>query len=92
MTMSDENRKLDGNAAGGLLGEIFAWEMTTAVSTCASCGATGAVATVEVYVRAPGMVLRCPACGGVLLRAVRDDGRVWLDARGISCLELRAPA
>jgi Family of unknown function (DUF6510) len=33
----DENR-LDGNAAGGLLGEIFPYEMTTAQVTCSSCG------------------------------------------------------
>ncbi|HSK16396.1 MAG TPA: DUF6510 family protein [Gaiellaceae bacterium] len=90
--MRDEDLRLDGNAAGGLLGEIFAWEMTTATSTCAGCGATGAVATLEAYVHAPGTVLRCPACGAVLLRAARENGRVWLDARGISCLELRAPA
>jgi hypothetical protein len=32
----DEHR-LDGNAAGGLLGEIFPFEMTTAQVTCANC-------------------------------------------------------
>ena len=29
---------LDGNAVAGLLQEVFAVEMTTAVGTCASCG------------------------------------------------------
>jgi hypothetical protein len=30
--------RLDGNAVGGLLGEIFPFEMTTAQVTCANCG------------------------------------------------------
>jgi hypothetical protein len=90
--MEDADLRLDGNAVGGLLGEIFAWEMTTARGTCASCGAVGEVATLVVYAQAPGTVLRCPACGAVLLRIVRAGQRLWLDARGVSCLELRAPA
>ena len=30
---------LDGNAIAGVLGELFAVEMTTAVGTCGSCEA-----------------------------------------------------
>jgi predicted RNA-binding Zn-ribbon protein involved in translation (DUF1610 family) len=90
--MDDADLKLDGNAVGGLLREVFAWEMTTARGTCASCGAVGEVATLVVYAQAPGTVLRCPACGAVLLRIVRAGERLWLDARGLSCLELQTPA
>ena len=90
--MEDADLRLDGNAVGGLLGEVFAWETTAARGTCASCGAVGEVATLVVYAHAPGTVLRCPACGSVLLRIVRSRDRLWLDARGVSCLELRAPA
>jgi ribosomal protein S27E len=90
--MEDADLRLDGNAAGGLLGEVFAWEATAARGTCASCGAVGEVAALVVYAHAPGTVLRCPACGSVLLRIVRSADRLWLDARGLSCLELRAPA
>ena len=89
--MEDADLRLDGNAVGGLLGEVFAWETTTARGTCASCGAVGEVATLVVYAQAPGTVLRCPACGAVLLRVVQAGERLWLDARGISSLELRAP-
>jgi hypothetical protein len=32
---------LDGNAAAGLLAEVFTVEATTAVVTCAGCGASG---------------------------------------------------
>jgi Family of unknown function (DUF6510) len=81
--------KLDGNAIGGLLGEIFAIEMTTAESTCGGCGNVSAVGGVDVYMNAPGVVVRCQACGQVLMRIVHGPGRYWIDLSGISCLELR---
>jgi len=87
--MDDGDLRLDGNAVGGLLGDVFGRETTTARGTCGSCGAVGEVATLVVYAHAPGTVLRCPACGAVLLRIVRDGERLWLDARGLRCLELR---
>lgn len=90
--MDETELRLDGNAAGGVLGEIFALEITAAEGTCVSCGATAEVGAVVVYVHAPGTVLRCPRCSSVLLRVVRGPDRVWLDARGISCLELRPDA
>ncbi len=33
---------LDGNAAAGVMAEVFQLEMTMAVTTCASCGAVTA--------------------------------------------------
>ena len=50
--------RLDGNAIGGVLAEIFGTEMTVAVGVCGSCGATGPVAELHVYMRAPGIVVR----------------------------------
>ena len=38
--MQDNDLRLDGNAAGGLLNEIFPFEMTAAEATCGGCGAT----------------------------------------------------
>jgi uncharacterized protein DUF6510 len=92
MTIEQSDMKLDGNAIGGLLAEIFNVEMTTAEGTCAGCGAVNAVARVDVYVNAPGTVVRCPGCGGVLMRIVRGPGRYWIDMSGIRTLELIAPA
>jgi len=86
--MAIDDMKLDGNAIGGLLREVFALEMTAAEGTCAGCGAVNALARVDVYVHAPGTVVRCPGCGGVLLRIVRGGGRYWLDMTGIRSLEL----
>ena len=87
MEMAD--LKLDGNAIGGLLGEIFVEELTIARSTCGSCGAVREVGALSVYAQAPGAVMRCPGCEAVLLRVVRDEGRIWLELQGVSCLELR---
>ena len=89
--MEESELRLDGNAAAGLLQEVFAFEVTAARGTCASCGAVGEVATLVLYAHAPGLVLRCPACGAVVLRVVRGRDRVWLDARGLSSLELAPP-
>lgn len=89
--MEQSELKLDGNAIGGLLGEIFALEMTTAETTCGGCGTVNAVGRVDVYVNAPGVVVRCPACQNVLMRVVHGKGRYWVDLTGTRCLEFAAP-
>ncbi len=80
--------KLDGNAAAGLLQEVFALEVTAAASTCDGCGAVEAVGALAVYAHAPGTVLRCPHCDSVLMRIVTDGVRYWIDLRGVRSLEL----
>jgi len=90
--METADLKLDGNALGGLLGEVLVGEVTVARSTCASCGAVNEIGAVAVYMQAPGAVARCPSCEAVLLRIVQAGGRIWVDFRGVACLELRAEA
>jgi len=77
---------LDGNALAGPLSEIFAVDVTSARGRCGSCGAVSAIAQARLYVDAPGMVLRCPSCLGVLLRLREDGGQAVLDLRGLSYL------
>ena len=89
--MSVDERRLDGNAIGGLLREVFAVEMTAAQGTCAHCGAINEVGRVQVYVQAPGTVVRCPDCEQVLMRIVRGRGRYWVDLTGIRSLEFAEP-
>jgi hypothetical protein len=89
--MENADLKLDGNAIGGLLGEVFVAELTVARSTCGSCGAVREVGALAVYAHAPGAVVRCPSCDAVLLRVARSEGRIWLELQGVSCLEVRAP-
>jgi Zn finger protein HypA/HybF involved in hydrogenase expression len=83
---------LDGNVLGGELGELFTVDITAATGKCASCGTVSAIAQTRVYADAPGVVARCPSCGGVMLRVARSPGRAWLDLRGIACLQLAVPA
>lgn len=86
--MKTSDMKLDGNAIGGLLREIFTMEMTTADAKCATCGSIHAMGRVEVYVQAPGTVMRCPSCEQVLMRIVHGRDRYWLDLSGLTSLEL----
>lgn len=79
---------LDGNALAGPLREIFAVDVTVATGRCAGCGRVGAVATLRVYARAPGLVARCPSCDAVVLRVVRGRDRAWLDLSGAASLEI----
>jgi len=81
---------LDGNAVGGVLREIFGVEMTTAVATCATCGTPGLVAETVVYLRAPGVVVRCRTCAAVLMVVIRRGDRNCLDVSGLAALEQRA--
>lgn len=79
---------LDGNAAAGALGDLFAFDVTVAVSTCAICADARPVADLRAFLDAPGIVLRCASCGAAQLRLVRSGDRAWLDLRGIQVLEI----
>jgi Family of unknown function (DUF6510) len=89
--MKTEDMKLDGNAIGGVLFELFGTELTAAKGVCRSCGARGYVATLDVYVNAPGIVARCRTCEAVMIRIVRAGDRTWLDLSGTRSLQLGAP-
>jgi Family of unknown function (DUF6510) len=80
--MTHDDRHVDGNAVGGVLMDVFGREMTTAVGTCASCGAVNPLGAVIAYTHAPGDVLACPGCGAVLLVAVhlRQGYRVTIES------------
>src|SRR3954464_14440934 len=81
----DEALRLDGNAAAGLLSEIFVPDLTAARATCAHCGAIRALGALLVYAHRMGPVLRCPECATVVLRVVRVQNQLWLDLTG-ACL------
>ncbi len=73
---------LDGNAAGGLLGEVFAFEVTAARATCAGCARVAPMAELRLYAVELGAVLRCPACEEAVVRIARTPRGLWLDLRG----------
>jgi len=74
--------RLDGNAAAGILSEIFSRDLTSARATCAACGATDTVGALFVYGDGMGAIIRCPGCDAVVLRVSRTPRELWLDATG----------
>jgi len=82
-----ENR-LDGNAAGGILQEIFPFDMTQVQATCTGCGTTGRIGTLAVYMHGMGTIIRCPFCDTVLIRVVQRKGHYWLDMQGVRVLRI----
>jgi hypothetical protein len=73
---------LDGNAAGGLLREVFAFDATAARLTCASCARITPVGELRLYAIELGAILRCPSCDGAVMRIARTPRGLWLDLRG----------
>ena len=73
---------LDGNAIAGQLFEHFGSEMTTVRGRCAHCGTEALIAELNVFTRAPGNVVRCRACGNVVmvLVTIRGSTQVRSDA------------
>jgi len=84
--MADDDQRLDGNAAGGPLGEVFALETTALSATCAGCGRSGVLGAALLYESGPGSVLRCPSCDGVLVRYARIREELVVDLSGIGLL------
>jgi len=81
---------LDGNTIAGALHTAFGQEMTSACGTCANCGTTNLLAALRIYLRAPGVVARCPACGEVQLVLIEARGLVCVDTRGLAALSTGA--
>jgi Family of unknown function (DUF6510) len=85
--MEIQDLKLDGNAVGGLLFELFGADLTAAGSVCGGCGAHEEVARLDVY-RGAGVVIRCRHCENVMIRIVQGRSRTWLDLSGTTSLVL----
>jgi hypothetical protein len=86
MTENGSEVVLDGNAAAGLLQEIFVREVTTAQIECAACGFTAALGSLRLYAMPVGAVLRCTHCDGVVMTAVHTPYAHWLEMTGARCL------
>jgi len=83
--METRDLRLDGNAIGGLLHELFGVELTAAPCVCGNCGAREEMARLDVYVHGPS--------GGFEPRPAEDvDEALWdaaLDstAKGGICIQ-----
>ena len=85
-----DSQALDGNAIAGTLVEVFGGDMTTAIGTCGHCGARGPMAEGVVYTRAPGVVVRCRSCTGLLMVITQVHDVFCVDALGL--VDLQVPA
>jgi hypothetical protein len=85
---ADDPDVLDGNAAAGLLQQIFASDITTANVVCAGCENTSCVAALKLYGLPMGHILRCPNCHLPLVRVVARELECWVDMTGVHCLRL----
>jgi Family of unknown function (DUF6510) len=88
MTENGVDLVLDGNAAAGLLREIFVLDITTAQIQCEPCGSTEAVGSLHLYGAPMGAILRCAHCQGILMRAVNTPHGRWLDMKGARYLRI----
>jgi phage FluMu protein Com len=77
---------LDGNAVGGRLATLFGSDVTAVPGRCAHCHRVNMVGALRAYLRAPGAVLRCPHCDGVVIRIVETTEATYLDLSGVSYL------
>jgi Zn finger protein HypA/HybF involved in hydrogenase expression len=82
-----DDTMLDGNAVAGLLQDVFVMETTTAMMTCAGCGAPTPMGATHVF-RGAGFVLRCPQCDNAMVTLVQGDGRLVLGFPGIRTLQV----
>jgi len=78
--------RVDGNAAAGILSELFVPDLTAARAKCGGCGVTRTIGALIVYAHGMGTVARCPGCDRVVLRLVRTPKHVWLDATGATSI------
>jgi len=86
MMEQNEAQPLDGNAAAGVLSEVFWRDMTLATGRCASCGREGPFAEARLYGGLMGYVMRCPGCDGVLMRVAKTPHGFWLEMQGLRSL------
>ena len=73
--MGNADLMVDGNALAGVLGEVFAHEMTSARIACEGCDHVEPIGAQHAYMHAPGVVLRCCHWQAVLLVIAQQKGR-----------------
>jgi len=90
--MDERQLRLDGNAAAGILRDLFVDELTGARGACGSCGLITEMGAEHLYMYpgAPGAVLRCRGCEDVLMVVVHAGDRCRVGLRGLAWLELDA--
>ena len=79
---------VDGNAVIGALSIALGTDMANAVAACSTCGLSHWVAECHVYLRCPGIVMRCPGCASVEIVLVEINHRFQVTINGVANLRL----
>lgn len=74
---------LDGNVLAGPASDLFAFEATSTLGQCRSCGDTATLGEAMVYGQPMGYVARCRSCQSVLLVIVERAGQRSLNMSGL---------
>ena len=77
---------VDGNAILGALSIALGTDAGLAEGICARCGHEHHFAESHVYLRNPGMVMRCPNCRGAEIILVEIEHRLMLTITGLSTI------
>jgi Family of unknown function (DUF6510) len=88
---SAEPDVLDGNAAAGVLRQVFAFDLTTADVVCAGCANACRVGELRLYGLPMGHILRCPRCHAALIRVLALERACWLDMPQVRSLRITIP-
>ena len=81
---------VDGNALSAALSLAFGTDLASADGICAHCGYHHPLAGAHVYLRSPGMVMRCPNCTGVELTLVEIEHHFHITIQGLVTINLPA--
>ena len=64
---------VDGNAAAGMLADVFAGDVTSIVGVCAGCGSIAPLAEAVVEIDEVAAIIRCRGCTHTLATVLRGE-------------------
>ena len=89
--MRAENARsiVDGNAAAGLLADVFGDDMTALMGVCGGCSASAPLAETTVELDETAAIVRCRSCTHTLLTVLRTPSGIRLVIGTLRELERR---
>lgn len=64
---------VDGNAAAGMLWDVFGADVTALIGVCGGCGAAAPMAEAIVELDETAAIVRCRGCTHTLITVLRDE-------------------
>ena len=81
---------VDGNAAAGMLADVFAGDVTSIVGVCAGCGSIAPLAEAVVEIDEVAAIIRCRGCTHTLATVLRGEAGTRIVIGMLRELEVRA--